>query len=92
MNNEDNIVTLKNEKGEEECFELLHYLEYEGEEYVVLLPLEDSEYASAVVILKIVETGDADEESYVGVEDEDTLEAVFSLFKEEFQDDFNFID
>lgn len=92
MNNEDNIITLKNEKGEEECFELLHYLEYEGEEYVVLLPLEDSEDASAVVILKIDETGDPDEESYVGVEDEETLQVVFEIFKKEFEDDFNFVD
>ena len=33
-----------------------------------------------------------DEESYVGVEDEEVLNKVFSIFKEKYKDEFNFVD
>lgn len=64
---------------------------YEDEEYVILLPVEESDEASEVVILKLEET-DNDEESYVSVDDEDTLMAVFNIFKDKFKDEFNFVD
>ena len=32
------------------------------------------------------------EESYVSVEDEETLNKVFEIFKEKFKDDFDFVD
>ena len=46
-NNEelDNIVTLKDEDGNDVKFEFLDLIDYEGEEYVVLLPAEESEDA-----------------------------------------------
>ena len=76
-------------------FEFLDLIEYEGEEYVILLPVEDEEEAEEpgeVVILKLEDTENEDEESYVSVEDEDILNAVFEKFKEKFKDDFNFVD
>ena len=33
-----------------------------------------------------------DEESYVSVDDENVLTAVFEIFKEKFKDEFNFTD
>ena len=40
----DNIVTLEDENGAEVPFEFLDLVEYQGEEYVVLLPVgEESE-------------------------------------------------
>ncbi len=88
----DNIIVLNDENGEEIEFEFLDLIEYEGEEYVVLLPHDEEEDADEVVILKLEDTDSEDEESYVSVEDEDILQNVFEIFKEKFKDEFNFID
>ena len=88
---EDNIIILNDEEGNEVEFEFLDLIEYEGEEYVVLLPVEEAEDAGEVVILQ-VEDIDSEEESYISVEDEDTLNKVFEIFKEKFKDEFNFVD
>lgn len=93
-NNEelDNIIVLNDEEGNEAEFEFLDLIEFEGEEYVVLLPVEESDDAGEVVILKLEDTESEDEESYVSVDDEDVLNKVFEIFKEKFKDDFNFVD
>ncbi len=93
-NNEelDNIIVLNDEEGNETEFEFLDLIEYEGEEYVVLLPVEEADDAGEVVILKLEDTESEDEESYVSVDDEDILNKVFEIFKEKFKDDFNFVD
>ena len=89
----DNIIVLNDENGEEVPFEFLDLIELDGEEYVVLLPAEeDEEEAGEVVILKVEDTENEEEESYVSVDDEETLNKVFELFKEKFKDEFNFID
>lgn len=89
----DNIVVLNDEDGNEVEFEFLDLIQYENEDYVVLLPTEDEgEEAGEVVILKLEDTEDEDEESYVSVEDEEILNKVFEMFKEKFKDEFNFID
>ena len=89
----DNIIVLNDENGEEVPFEFLDVIEYDGEEYVVLLPAEEQgEDNDEVVILKIEDTENEEEESYVSVDDEATLNTVFEIFKEKFKDEFNFID
>ena len=88
----DNIIVLNDENGEEIEFEFLDLIEYEGEEYVVLLPTDEEDEAGEVVIIKLEDTDSEDEESYVSVDDEDVLQAVFEIFKEKFKDEFNFID
>ena len=91
----NNIVVLNDENGEEVEFEFLDLIELDGEEYVVLLPVEEEENpeeAGEVVILKLEDTESEDEESYVSVEDEEVLNKVFEMFKEKFKDEFNFVD
>ncbi len=89
----DNIIVLNDENGEEIEFEFLDLIEYDGEEYVVLLPNdEDEDDAGEVVILKLEDTDNEEEESYVSVDDEEVLKAVFEIFKDKFKDEFNFID
>ena len=88
----DNIIVLNDENGDEIEFEFLDLIEYEGEEYVVLLPNDEDDDAGQVVILKLEDTDSEDEESYVSVDDEDVLQSVFEIFKEKFKDEFNFID
>ena len=87
----DNIIVLNDEEGNEVQFEFLDLIDFEGEEYVVLLPAEETEDAGEVVILQ-VEDPDSDEESYISVEDEDVLNKVFEIFKDKFKDEFNFVD
>ena len=89
----DNLVILNDEEGNEVKFEFLDLIDYENEEYVILLPAEESDdQAGEVVILKVEDTDSEDEESYVSVDDEETLNAVFEIFKDKFKDEFNFID
>lgn len=94
----DNIVILNDEDGNEVKFEFLDLIELDDEEYVVLLPVteegEGEEDEGEVVILKVEDNDDEDseEESYVSVEDEDTLNKVFEIFKDKFKDDFDFVD
>ena len=97
MENEelDNIVILNDEDGNEVQFEFLDLVELYDEEYVVLLPItgEGEEDEGEVVILKLEDTDDdSEEESYVGVEDEEILNKVFEIFKEKYKDEFNFVD
>jgi uncharacterized protein YrzB (UPF0473 family) len=93
MDDESNIVVLNDEDGNEIKFEFLDLIEYESEEYVVLLPVDDDgeNDDGEVVILKL-EDSDTDEESYVSVDNEETLTAVFEIFKDKFKDEFNFTD
>ena len=89
----DNIIVLNDENGEEVKFEFLDLVELDGEEYVVLLPVEENEEEEGeVVILKVEDTESEEEESYVSVDDEETLNKVFEIFKEKFKDEFNFVD
>ncbi|MBT9841455.1 DUF1292 domain-containing protein [Blautia sp. MCC283] len=71
--NADRYITFTDDSGKEVQFEFLDLINYEDEGYVVLLP---SDSDGTVVILKV--TG---EEGYVSEEDEETLRAVFGLFK-----------
>ena len=93
----DNIIILNDENGEESRFEFLDLIELDNEEYVVLLPVDDeeSEEPGEVVILKVEDSDDdSDEEteSYVSVEDEETLTKVFEIFKDKFKNEFDFVD
>ena len=91
---EDNIIILNDEDGKEIRFEFLDLIDYDDEQYVVLLPTEEeSDEPGEVVILRVEDTDqDSDEESYVSVEDEEVLNKVFEIFKDKFKDEFDFVD
>ena len=80
--------------GKETKFEFLDLINYDDEQYVVLLPTEEeSDEPGEVVILRVEDTDqDSDEESYVSVEDEEVLNKVFEIFKDKFKDEFDFVD
>ena len=91
----DNIITLNDEDGNEIKFEFLDLIDFENEQYVVLLPVleEGEEDDGEVVILKLEDSDeDSEEESYVSVESEETLMKVFNIFKDKFKDEFDFVD
>jgi len=89
-----NIIILSDENGEDVQFEFLDLIEYDSEEYVILLPVaeDEEENDGEVVILKVEDSESEDEESYVSVDDDETLQAVFDIFKDKFKDEFNFTD
>ena len=86
---DDNIIVLNDEDGNGIEFEFLDLISYRSKEYVVLFPLEDE--ADEVVILQL-EHESGQEESYISVDNELTLQAVFEIFKERAKDTFNFND
>ena len=86
---EDSIVTFVDENGEEITFEFLDSIDYEGKEYLCLLPTEEGN--NEVVILE-VEPIDEENENYLAVEDEAILDAVYAIFKENYKDILSFED
>ena len=86
---EDSIVTFVDENGEEITFEFLDSIEYEGKEYLCLLPTEEGN--NEVVILE-VEPIDEENENYLAVEDEKILDAVYAVFKDHYKDILTFED
>lgn len=88
MNEEEiSILSLTDEEGNEVEFELIDSVDFEGVEYLILLPPEEE--ASEVVILE-VEPHEDGTESYLSVDDERVLNEVFNVFKERFADFFTF--
>ena len=88
--NQDYIISLTDDLGNEVQFEFIDLISYELETYVVLAPADDE--TADIIILKVLDTGDEEEETYVGVDDEDVLNAVYGIFKERFKDVFDFED
>ena len=86
---ESSIISLTDENGEEMDFEYLDCIEYQGKEYLVLSPAEED--ACEIVILEI-EPVDEETENYVAIESEETLNAVYEIFKEKYKDVLTFGD
>ena len=86
---EISILTLTDENGENVDFEYLDCIDYQGKEYLVLIPAEED--ADEIVILEI-EPVDEENENYLAVEDEATLDAVYNIFKDRYKDILTFED
>ena len=87
MEQEESILTLTDENGQDVDFEYLDCIEYQGTEYLVLMPVDED----AIVIME-VEPVDEENENYLAVEDEAVLDAVYAIFKEKFKDVLTFED
>ena len=86
---ESGILTLTDENGQDVDFEYLDCIEYQGKEYLVLMPADDE--SSEIVILE-VEPVDEENENYLSVGDENVLNAVYDMFKEKYKDVLTFED
>lgn len=82
-----NILTLTDENGNETAFEYLDVIEYNGNEYLILLPADDD---SNEIVILLIEPVDEENENYLSVEDEATLEAVYEIFKDRYKDVLTF--
>ena len=89
MEEEESILTLTDENGEDMNFEYLDCIAYQGTEYLVLMPADDD--SNEIVILAI-EPVDEENENYLAVEDEAVLDAVYAIFKDRYKDVLNFAD
>lgn len=86
---ESNLLTLTDENGEEMTFEYMDCIEYGQKEYLVLLPEDDED--NSLVILE-VQPVDEENENYIPVADDATLDAVYSIFKDRYKDVLTFAD
>ena len=86
---ESNIIVLTDENGADIEFEYMDCIEYQGKEYLALLPTEEG--SNEIVILEI-EPVDEENENYIAVEDEAVLEAVYAIFKDHYKDILTFED
>ena len=84
---EVSILTLTDENGADVDFEYLDCIEYEGKEYLVLMPVEEE--SNEIVILE-VEPVDEENENYLSVSDEKILNGVYAIFKEKYKDILTF--
>ena len=83
------ILTLTDENGNDQNFEYLDVIEYQGKEYLILMPADEEE--TNIVILEI-EPVDEENENYLSIDDEDLLNTVYGLFKEKYKDVLTFED
>ena len=88
LEEQENLLTLTDENGNDVTFEYLDVIEYQGTEYLLLMPTDDS---GEIVILEI-EPVDEENENYISVTDEDVLNAVYGIFKEKYKDILTFED
>ena len=85
LEEEESILTLTDENGEDQRFEYLDCVELDGIEYLVLMPEDSNE----IVILEI-QPVDEENENYVAVENEEILDKVYAIFKERYKDVLTF--
>lgn len=89
------LYTLEDDEGNEQTFEMLDAMEYEGEKYFALTPyfenpedmLEDS---GEVIILR--SDFDGDEEIMVSIDDDEEYEKIGNIFMKRIEEMFAFDD
>ena len=88
---DDGIVELTDEEGNPVKFQHLATVEYEGEYYLALLPLDAEENSDdeseEVLLLKIEHDETNDEDYYATIEDDAVSDAVFAKFLELMQEE-----
>ena len=89
MEEQEGIITLPNENGEEVEYQFIDSITYENAAYDVLLPVDEED---CEVVILAVEADDDEMENYVFVDDEEILEGVYAIFKERFADELDFED
>ena len=81
INEDGALIALTDENGNEVVFEILGVLDYDNDEFAVLI--ENKADADEVVIFKIQSLDDENEE-FVSINDEELLNKVFELFKAQY--------
>lgn len=80
-----NSIILIDEDENEIEFDIMDIIEHNGENYYVLLPVDDDSDELEYVILR--ETGEGEEKTLVGIDDEKTLDDVFKKYQKHSTDE-----
>lgn len=80
MANDDNIISLVDENGKEQKFEVMATFDIEENEYAVLFPLPKEEAEEGAYILRI-EYDENGELLLVNIEDEDEMENAVAVYE-----------
>lgn len=90
-NANENIYTLYDEDGMSCEFEHLDTVKFDGGEYCVFIPVDDSAEEYGVEILEVIEDEDG-EKALRAVTDPTLMDSVYEIFKERNADLFDFED
>lgn len=84
---DDAILVFNDKNGNEVELKFLELISYNGDEFMVFLPVAVQD-GDRVVILKVGDLED-DKDDFIFVEDEKTLTAVYEIFKEKYKDKYD---
>lgn len=83
----ENILVLHDEEGNKERYEIIDTVEYDNRDFIVLLPIPEvgEPNEEMLYVLEVVEDLDDPEyDNYIGIEDDETIDAVFEIFKKQY--------
>lgn len=86
---ESSIITLTDSRGRKVRFELLDMINYSGTDYAVMVPAEEGEDADQVLIFR-VEDAEKDVNTLTLVDNPETAQAIFELFRTKNANRFDF--
>lgn len=91
MDDNDDLLVLTDDEGNDVTLKFVDRIEYRGEEYAVMIPVDedDDEDAASVVIMRIDEDADGDE-AFSSINDDKIMNKVFEIFKTKFSDEYDF--
>ncbi len=84
---DENILVLHDEQGNKERYEIIDTVSYDNRDFIVLLPLPEvgEPNEEMLYVLEVVEDLDDPEyDNYIGIEDDETIDAVFEIFKKQY--------
>lgn len=83
MGFEESVIVLQNEDGEEIEFHHIATLDYQGEWYIFIQPVELGDMEEDEMLIFKIESDENGDDLYVPVEDEETINAVYAEFMKE---------
>lgn len=86
---EENIIELTGEDGQQFKFELLAYTKEKGETYAILYPTDGD---TNVLIVKVEDIPDSDECTYTMIDDPELIDVIYNRFKESNPEGIDFQD
>ena len=86
---DDDIVILEDEDGNSVTFRFLELVTVDEKPYAVLLPLDEGDEDTGVVIVEVVDLG-LESEHYDAVLDDALNDRIFDCFRREFSDKYDF--
>jgi uncharacterized protein YrzB (UPF0473 family) len=75
----DDFITITDDEGNEYELEILSTLEYEGNNYVAVIPAQDDDTAEELEVSILKKVMEDDEEILVTIDDDDEMEKVYEV-------------